>query len=1400
MAKISLEQAYEQIVQSFADDTQETETSGHAHNWLVTGAPRSGKTTLAQQVTVAAVQRFGSTNVSLAVSNRMTADDANRQIIKALKVSGQRRLATTLSAIAFRILDERQMLLGAPAPKLINGAEQTALLRVIFDRHISHARTGDLCETCMLLRTYFEGVPSESDVHNNTSDNQAGGARDTLSLFESYLTPVFMLQLRDMLARMNELGASHTYEEALVAALKNSEDKYKQLHAREHGAIQIRLSFVLRKEYAQEVLAQYPRELRLDSSRLLREAATTFSSGQAREIGLHYPRVLVVDDAQELTLAAMFLLQELHKYGTQIIFIGNPDESVLGFRGADGDFLWHRAAQPAPAGDTHTSNMFLAPDFAYFHAERLDLVSGFELSQMNYREIAASRVALNIPAAYDTDIALPERAQKFPDTVRSMAEIYAPRGDVSNDNSVDAHIFQSSRDEMEWIVTDIMAHRVEQQQSWDAMAIITHDNSTARLFGQRLQNEGIPVRFSAISKPLSEDPVALGLFAAIELGRIRPENFDTLDALTQRVSALLRQFASSPLGMTEDNHPLRVNHIEALLNALSAVIQAWGDGRADTDYDFQSIIEAWSYVREQLGAAAGMYPLNASALKTLVFLDVEGVRPRIMDVLSAMDARQSSDVAALRKLLSMMDASAETAASEGDKNIIAILWATWKAAHVSDDWQKKALDYSDISARLHYNDWLDGAMRLFDFANQNNAALSIDAFMMRVANLEVLADSLAHVAPIEEAVTVTTVASTAGQTWDQVWIPQMQQSIWPNLAVRNTLLGADDLSDVVLHGAITMDAHARMLDVLHAEKRSFLVALTRAQQRLHISAVWDNTTTPSDFLYTYMPEKFARVDSLEKADFTEVPVVDLQSSTDSQDGSKDGSQDSQSTSSKHMSMTDIIRQARVTLSEELLAAGGEHIQPDADNLSPRAQDALKTLDFLSTQGYSFAAPEKWAFISAPSADVDNFKEEKDSNAQPVRVSPSSVESIWGCPICYRLENQFSGTRQSTAATSFGDLIHEVAQWASQDMHFDTEEFYQAKLEELSNPPAVLNWVTNALLKQYNSLKSTANLDAGLKEYMSQVKNDAKAPEILGNIAYYFVNSHSSELAPDADWHPPFVPVTSAEVEKEFDAFITLEDIRFAYNAIEGRTPLTQKEFSALVCMLVNGMPEGYDYNTVVHLHGKIDRVEKHGQVGGKDVVYIIDYKTGNKAHAMSEIVSNLQLTSYQLGLIFHGKKHDTDAERAELFAQAPQITMSALFDVKHENIPATSRHKGFHKYQPALFVEGHLGYESATRSYYKQHSKLWSKDDFTFDKSYLGSLSPQALERVQEEYRMRDADRTLYSLALIARVFYAAAALKSDVITATEVHSTHDVRYCAYTDVCALCAGKNNSVMEEWLS
>ena len=189
-----------------------------------------------------------------------------------------------------------------------------------------------------------------------------------------------------------------------------------------------------------------------------------------------------------------------------------------------------------------------------------------------------------------------------------------------------------------------------------------------------------------------------------------------------------------------------------------------------------------------------------------------------------------------------------------------VLALAWDATDVAETWQRMAL--ANTPEGRAANDRLDTAMRLFDYASGSAASRDLPEFFAQVRAMRIEADSLAKVAPIDEAVTLTTPAGSSGRHWPLVWIPAIQQGIWPNLATRNTMFGGEDLADVMLYGGLSDDSgeHGdnKLESVLYAEQKSLLVALTRASEQVTASAVYNDDLTPSDFLYGYIPERFNR--------------------------------------------------------------------------------------------------------------------------------------------------------------------------------------------------------------------------------------------------------------------------------------------------------------------------------------------------------------------------------------------------------------------------------------------------------------------------------------------------------------------------------------------------------------
>lgn len=113
---------------------------------------------------------------------------------------------------------------------------------------------------------------------------------------------------------------------------------------------------------------------------------------------LGLPRLLVVDDVQDTTLAGMRFLEELGNAGVKLVLVGNPDESVQTFRGSYPEYLMRRAVE------------------GRLKAKEEQLVGGSAVadqSHMTMADVIASRISLSIPSPEDEPLPPAERPGKL---------------------------------------------------------------------------------------------------------------------------------------------------------------------------------------------------------------------------------------------------------------------------------------------------------------------------------------------------------------------------------------------------------------------------------------------------------------------------------------------------------------------------------------------------------------------------------------------------------------------------------------------------------------------------------------------------------------------------------------------------------------------------------------------------------------------------------------------------------------------------------------------------------------------------------------------------------------------------------------------------------------------------
>jgi superfamily I DNA/RNA helicase len=1456
---------------------------------VVTGPPCSGKTSFALASLLDGIEMFGVEGAVMVVSGRQAAANMSRKVIEARGAVDRSRPVGTLSALAFRLLAEDHAARHLPAPKLLNGAEQEALLRQVLAEHVSHVLKGDSCQTCNLLRRYYGDVPTwinlltgrdlgsgddQNEAARHTSlpsDRKLSSANtrryDDITFLSQIIRADFVAQLRDTIARVNELGLDFGDENDVVHALYTTDALGQERSSLE---LQWRLSFRIWREYAEHIETRYRGEARLDSSHLLVQAAQAVRDMHADTVQLQIPQLLVVDDWQDVTLAGMALLQALSNAGCRLLLVGNSDEAVQIFRGSYPEYLDSRITTNAEGhewstgdgeahgadGRTRQSYLFANADMlarlgaarAVLHARPLLSTSSPAHGETrhasrtqgtgrngarSYLDVVAARVSLGIPSEEQEVLAVPMRPGKLPqwEGTLPIRALDADNG-LSADGSVAQHLFHTPEEELAHIVWQIKHESLSEGRDWNDMAVIAHDNATIESYGRRLREEGVPVRYSSITRPLKEEPVIQGLFALVELAERRRDSIRVdagyatsalpdADTQAQWIRTKMRAVLSSPLIVANssdisDARPVRLERLDMLMDSCVALaklkaseqdLPSADEAPAEVSASTESAMsdaKAADNSEEDHGEAAGRLPqeqvselsnasillrawqalqhgidesrqqrfreqgiivddslteslpitsgktgtLSRSSLYAVLLLSPGDEQNCLLTMMAAIasNSRHDPDVEALRHLCDILRHIDEGLAALESLEPQYVLWQAWDACGLAEQWQRESLEASHRGELA--NDRLDAVMRLFQFASGEHSFTDADAFIAQVRGMQIEADSLAHIGPVEHAVTLTTPAGAAAEArrWPLVWLPAVQEGVWPNVTQRDTLFSTEDLADLVMRlhdapaGFAFSSASRRLRGTLHAEKKNLLMALTRASQRVVWSAVWNDDMVPSDFFFGYLPELCPRVQDRMEAQFTSLGDAHGEVS---QFAGLELSPRGLITVARSV----LLRESSRRLSTENSNAANCDAMPD-DPHHVSIEDAIRTLRLLGDLGYESADPDTWAFIegnaegsglersgSEGSRDADRGDAEFTACAT-VTLSPSAVDSIWECPLEWAVGRQLSGPQPGSIYMSFGSLVHHVAQLASEQGLDDAQSIHQSLQGQ--GESALIAATADEMMTLYGKLSGELSSPPDFRQSYDLMRRDANARNIMSNIASYFVRSVQKDYAQVGKTPIDVGRLEGAECELPFTATITVADVLAIWNASFGDDcPMTLPECFAVMSALVSGFPEALNDHVAVRLSGRIDRLE-HRVINGEPVIRLVDYKTGSTTHPRAAVFSDLQLVCYQLGQYF-----------GEGCEKAPNISQAVLFDVANAQAPATSRTEES-SYQPALIRDGRFNTVFAPRNGSPRIDSSYTADE-------LPEKAPAGIsDRTWNFVRQQSGQQGIWALTMISRVFYAA--------------------------------------------
>jgi len=490
----------------------------------------------------------------------------------------------------------------------------------------------------------------------------------------------------------------------------------------------------------------------------------------------------------------------------------------------------------------------------------------------------------------------------------------------------EVHLLGSPSQEAAYIAHRLRAAHLRDGVPWSQMAVLVR--STARhlaVLRRALLSADVPVGVHGEDLPLVQQPGVAPLLLLLRCALVD-------DALDEDAALTLLQ---SPLGGAD---ALAVRRIRQELRALAS---AAGDFRASG----RLLVEALQRPAE------------------LAAVEERWARPAV---------RVAGLVAVAREAAARAGASAED-----------VLWAVWQASGLAARWEQASAEGGQRGAAADRD--LDAVVTLFDTAARyvdRMPGSTAAGFLEHVLGQQIAADTLAPAGAEGETVRILTAHSAKGLEWSFVVVAGVQEGLWPDLRLRGSLLGSEDLVD--LAAGRDPEVLARVTQVLDEERRLFYVAVTRAKHSLLVTAVTDPDGAGGD-----SPSRF--LDELDP-----VPAA-----------AGGGVARSLTVAPRTLSLGGLVSELRAVVS-------------DGSVPPPRRRAAAAQLASLAAVDVPGADPASWWGL-LPLSDDRPLREPD----EPVHVSPSKVEQFGRCELRWLLEAA-GGTDGDRVQAALGTLVHEAA--------------------------------------------------------------------------------------------------------------------------------------------------------------------------------------------------------------------------------------------------------------------------------------------------------------------------------------------------------------------------------------
>ena len=815
---------------------------------LVLAGPGTGKTTTIVAAVAERIERRGTdpSRILVLTFSRKAAGELRDRITARLGRTTSEPLALTFHSYAYALVRREFVLAGDQPPRLLSAPEQ-------------------LLEIRRMLRGEI-----------------ADGARNWPDRLRPALaTRGFAEELRDLLMRAAERGLDG---KAL-----------RQLGRRSGRDDWVAAGAFLDRYSARFDLAPVPA---YDYAEVVRIAASLLTRQATRQRERDAYDAVFVDEYQDCDPAQEELLRALAGDGRDLVAVGDPDQSIYAFRGADVRVL------------TSFPDRFRGPDGA--PAPVVALQSSRRGGPVLLA--ASRRIARRLPAPPGGDPAAHRRL---------IPRAGGPAGQVR------ICVADTQAQEASVVADTLRRAHLADGVPWDRMAVLVRSaQRQVPALRRALTAAGVPVTVAGDELPLPDEPGVRPLLTLLRCA-LRPGRID---------DEIAAELLTGPLGQT-DSLGLR-----------------------------------------KLKRALGGVPLGE------VLTDLRQLRA-VSDRVAAPAWRVASLLTTVGQQL------------DAGKNVEDVLWAVWRESGLAAQWEERA--EHDIAADHD----LDAVLALFEAAARFTEAFPPGAtrlFLDSLTGQEIAGDTLAEHAVREDSVRVLTAHRAKGLEWDVVVVAGVQEEVWPDLRLRGSLLGADELAETAnetraaanLPPDVATAALAARL--LAEERRLFYVAATRARKLLVVTASGgdEQDQRPSRFLAELAGDEI----EVERA----------------------------SAATRWLSLPALVADLRRTATDPAKPAA----------LKEAAAGQLARLAVAGVRG---ADPGDWYALTQLSDAAPIV-----GDGERVRLSPSHVETFTRCGLRWLLESAV-GAGHPDVLRHLGTVIHAAAQLIAEGA---TEQQVATRIDEI----------------------------------------------------------------------------------------------------------------------------------------------------------------------------------------------------------------------------------------------------------------------------------------------------------------------------------------------------------------